>query len=276
MASRRTRRSITTFVGLALISIILIAFSGQASSGVIGAMKTVGSAIVSPVVSIVDAVAKPVGNLFAGAINYGAVSDENNRLRATVGRLEQQRRSSVFQSQQLKEISALQDITFLGSLRTVTASTTSIDISNFSSSISIDKGTSDGIAIGMPVVGSGGLVGQITDVSSGSATVRLVTDGASHVGGVFGRSSTYGVVNGAASGRPLDVDFVAPNTQVRIGQTVFTNGLNGAQYPAGIPVGVVRSATTPVNAIQMAISLSPAADLSHLAFVDVVIWVPAP
>ena len=275
MATRRTRRSITTFVALALISIILIAFSGQASSGVIGTVKSVGSAIVSPVVSVVDAITKPIGNLFAGAINYGAVSAENGRLRATIGRLEQQRTSTAFQVQQLKELSALQDIPFLGSLKTVTAATTSISTSNFASTITVNRGTDDGVAIGMPVVGGGGLVGQIIDTSGTTSTIRLVTDGASHVGGVFGRSSTYGVVNGVATGRLLNVDFVAPHTKIRIGQTVYTNGLNGAEYPAGIPLGTVRSASTPVNSIQMAIQLAPSADLDHLAFVDIVIWVPA-
>lgn len=275
MATRRTRRSITTFVALTLISIILIAFSGQASSGVIGAVKSVGSAVVSPVVGIVDAVTRPIGNLFAGAINYGAVSAENGRLRATIGRLEQQRRSTAFQAQQLKELSTLQDVPFLGSLKTVTAATTSIDASNFAATITVNKGTDDGVAIGMPVVGGGGLVGQVIDTTGRSSIIRLVTDGASHVGGVFGRSSTYGVVNGAAAGRLLSVDYVAPHTKVRVGQTVYTNGLNGAEYPAGIPVGTVRTASTPVNSIQMAISLAPAADLDHLAFVDIVIWVPA-
>lgn len=276
MPSRRTRRSITTLVGLLLVSFLLIAFGGQAGSGLLGALRGAGSIVVSPVVSLVEAVTKPIGNLFAGAINYGAVSSENDRLRATIGRLEQQQRSTAYQRQQLREITALKDIAFLGSLKTVTAATTSIDLSNFASTITIDKGTADGVSTGMPVVGSGGLVGQVTEASNGSATVRLVTDGASHVGGVFGRSSTYGVVNGSASGRPLAVDFVAPNTRVRVGQTVFTNGLAGAQYPAGIPIGFVKSATTPVNAIQMAIDLEPAADLRHLAFVDVVIWVPQP
>jgi rod shape-determining protein MreC len=275
VATRRTRRSITTFVALTLISIILIAFSGQASSGVIGAVKSVGSAVVSPVVGIVDAVTRPIGNLFAGAINYGAVSAENGRLRATIGRLEQQRRSTAFQAQQLKELSTLQDVPFLGSLKTVTAATTSIDASNFAATITVNKGTDDGVAIGMPVVGGGGLVGQVIDTTGRSSIIRLVTDGASHVGGVFGRSSTYGVVNGAAAGRLLSVDYVAPHTKVRVGQTVYTNGLNGAEYPAGIPVGTVRTASTPVNSIQMAISLAPAADLDHLAFVDIVIWVPA-
>ena len=275
MATRRTRRSITTFVALTLISIILIAFSGQATSGLVGAIKSVGSAVVSPVVSVVDVVTRPIGNLFAGAINYGAVSDENGRLRATIGRLEQQRTSTAFQIQQLKELTALQDVPVLGSLKTVTAATPSIDASNFAAPITVNKGTTDGVAVGMPVVGGGGLVGQVIDTKAHSSIIRLITDGASHVGGVFGRTSTYGVVNGAATGRPLSVDFVAPHSKIRVGQTVYTNGLNGAEYPAGIPVGTVRSASTPVNSIQMAIDLTPSADLDHLAFVDIVIWVPA-
>ena len=57
---------------------------------------------------------------------------------------------------------------------------------------------------------------------------------------------------------------------------VYTNGLQGAQYPAGIPIGKVTSATTPSNAVQMSISLIPMANLDQIGYVDVLLWTPGP
>ena len=276
MATRRTRRSITTFTVLAIVSICLIAFSGQASSSVTSGIRSIGSAIVSPVVAVVDAVARPIGNLFAGALNYSSVTEENARLRADIGRLEMSRSSASFEQRQLREVAALQNVPYLSSLSTVTAATTAIRRSNFAATIQINKGTSSGVAVGMPVVGNGGLVGQVTAAGKSSATVRLVTDGETRVGAVFGRTSNYGVVAGAGATRSLSVNYVPPHTNIRVGQDVFTNGLDGAQFPAGIPIGRVTAASTPPNSLSMDIDLSPAADMSHLDFVDVVLWEPTP
>ncbi len=275
MATRRTRRSLTTFVVLLVISIGLLAFDGQASSSVSSGIKSVGSTILSPVVGVVDAITRPIGNFFAGAINYGSVEAENARLRALVGQLEIQDGTAAANRRQLAELMALKDLPFLGSLTSVTCATTSINVSNFAATIQIDKGSSSGIATGMPVVGSGGLVGQVVDTTAGSATVRLVTDGQTRVGVVFGSSTILGIANGVTATSPMSASYVAPNSHVIKGERLFTNGLQGAQYPPGIPVGTVISATTPINAPQMDISVRPAADLAHLGFVNVVLWEPS-
>ena len=275
MATRRTRRSITTFVVLVLVSVLLLAFDGQASSSVSSGIKRIGSAVLSPVVDVVNAVTRPIGGFFAGAINYGSVENENARLRALVSQLEVKSASASRDQRQLAQLLALKDLPYLGSLSTVTCATTSVDVSNFAATIGLDKGTSSGVAVGMPVVGSGGLVGQVTDATSSASTVRLVTDGQSRVGAIFGKSTILGIVNGVSGDSPLSVSYVPPNSRVFRGERLFTNGLQGAQYPPGIPVGTVLSAETPINAPQMEIAVKPAADLSHLGYVDVVLWEPS-
>jgi len=274
VATRRTRRAATTLAILILASITLLALDGQGSGSVTSSLRSLGSTILSPVVSVVNLVTRPIGNFFAGAINYGSVSEENARLRATVGRLEAAGATRPFDRQQLVDLLALQHLPYLSSLPTVTSQTTAVDVSNFAATIQINKGSSEGISVGMPVVGSGGLVGQVVTTTASSSSVRLITDGRTRIGVVMGGSSTLGVVSGQAAGRPLEVDFVSPNTVIPAGRMFFTNGLQGAQFPSGIPVGRVLSATTPVNSTQMAISLRPAANLSHLGFVDVVLWEP--
>ena len=272
MATRRTRRSITTFVVLVLVSVLLLAFDGQASSSVSSGIKRIGSAVLSPVVGVVNTVTRPIGGFFAGAINYGSVENENARLRALVSQLEVKSASASRDQRQLAQLLALKDLPYLGSLSTVTCATTSLNVSNFAATIGLDKGTSSGVAVGMPVVGSGGLVGQVIDATSSASTVRLVTDGQSRVGAIFGKSTILGIVNGVSGNSPLSVSYVPPNSRVFRGERLLTNGLQGAQYPPGIPVGTVLSAETPINAPQMEISVKPAADLSHLGYVDVVLW----
>ena len=276
MATRRARRSITTFAILILLSVTLLALDNQASSTLTSSARAVGRTLLSPVVSVIDAVTRPIGSFFAGAVNYGSVSAENARLQALVGQLESQRGRRSFENAQLAEITALQHLAFLPSLPTVTCQTTALEVSNFAATIDINKGRDEGIALGMPVVGSGGLVGQVVQTTRSSATVRLVTDGASKVGAVFGGSNLLGIANGVAAGKPLSIDYVPPASPVQLGEMLFTNGLQGAQFPPGIPIGRVTQKSSPVNASQMTISVVPAANLQHLGFVDVVLWEPAP
>jgi rod shape-determining protein MreC len=268
---------VTVFAVLVLSALTLIALSSSGSgSSAVSDLRSGGSTLLSPVVNVVNTVTRPVGQFFAGAINYGAVNSENAKLRAQLGAIQERGLVQTYERRQVAEIAALQHLTFVGSIPTVTAQTTSLDASNFAATIEISKGTDEGVGVGMPVVGGGGLVGQVVTASATSATVRLVTDGATHIGASIGPASILGVVNGVAAGRPLTVSYVAPQSQVAKGMVVYTNGLQGAQYPAGIPIGKVTSATSPPNAVQMSISLVPMANLDKIAYVDVLLWNQVP
>jgi rod shape-determining protein MreC len=274
VASRRARRSITTFTVLILVSVTLVALSLGTSTGITSGLRSIGSTILSPVVDVVNTVTKPIGNFFSGALNYGSVSSENAKLRAIVSRQDQQLLTDKYERKQLAQISALQNLGFVGSTPMITAQTINLDISNFASSIQINKGSGSGIAVGMPVVGSGGLVGQVVIVNHSTATIRLVTDGQSKVGAVIGTSNLMGVISGVAANKALSLNYIAPNSKVPRGTVVYTNGLQGSLYPAGIPIGRVAQASTPVNGTQMDIDVTPSANLNQLGFVDVLLWEP--
>lgn len=262
-------------LALSALTLVVLGAAGSGTSLTSG-LRSAGSTVLSPIVSVVDAVTKPIGQFFSGAINYGSVESENAKLQAQLGTVQQQGLIQRFEQQQLAEIAALQHLTFVSSIPVVTAQTTVLNESNFAATIQISKGRDQGVGVGMPVVGHGGLVGQVIATTRSSATIRLVTDGRTHIGASFGTSSTLGVVNGVAANRPLSVSYVPPHSSIAPGTVVYTNGLQGAQYPAGIPIGKVSSATTPVNAVQMSISLSPMANLDQLAYVDVLLWNQSP
>ena len=58
--------------------------------------------------------------------------------------------------------------------------------SDFAATIGISVGRDDGVQLNMPVVGAGGLVGQVVQANHHTATVRLITDGQSSVGARYG------------------------------------------------------------------------------------------
>ena len=275
MATRRSRRSTTVFTVLLLIAFTVVALSASGSGGSLtSGLRSIGSTVLSPLVSVVNAVTKPVGNFFEGAFNYGSVTAENNRLRAINAKLRQDGLVQQYERHQLAEIAALKGLSFVQSVPTVVAQTISVDASNFASTIQISKGRDQGIGVGMPVVGAGGLIGQVVLTTKSTATVRLLSDGRTRVGGVVGTSSILGVASGVAAQRPLVFDYVPLNSAVKAGDVVYTNGLKGADYPAGIPLGKVTYASSPTNSTQMSITLTPMANLSSLAYVEVLLWSP--
>jgi rod shape-determining protein MreC len=224
----------------------------------------------------VNDVLRPIGNFFAGAFNYGPLQVENQKLRHTIGQLRMENAASAFQRQQLAEITALLHLPYLGTLPTVTATTTATGTTNFAATIVIDKGRGDGVDVGMPVVGAGGLAGQVVASSHSTATVRLITDGQSRVGIVFGTQKTTATLDGQGYGNPLTLDFVAPGTPVKVGERLFTNGLQGAEFPAGIPVAYVSAVRSVPGSTQESVTAEPLADLGQLSYVDVVLWSPSP
>ncbi len=271
--SRRSRRTLTVIVLVVLsLSLISLDQNGRTHSLTSG-IKSVANDVYSPLRQGVLDIISPIGDFFAGAFNYGSVQAQNERLQRTLGQLRAAQLEQGFEDNQLRNITALQHLPFLQSLPTVTAQTIDEYSSNFTATITLDKGRADGVDVGYPVVGAGGLVGQVILSYHHTSVVRLVTDGESKVGVTFGNQLT-GLVDGQGPSNPMTADLVAPHTPLHKGQHMFTSSLQAAAFPPGIPVATVQSFHTAPGASQETIHVAPAADLSQLAYVDVVQWVP--
>ncbi len=271
--SRRSRRTLTVIIlvviSLSLISLDLNGRTHSVTSGVKSAANDVYAPLRQGVLDIIS----PIGSFFAGAFNYGSLQSENAQLQRTIGQLRAAQAERPFEESQLKELLALQNLPFLQSLPTITAQTQDQYASNFTATITLNKGRDDGVDVGFPVVGAGGLVGQVIQSFHHTSVVRLVTDGQSKVGVTFGDQLT-GIVDGQGPSSSMTADLVAPHTPLHKGERMYTSGLDAASFPSGIPVATVQSFHTAAGASQESILVDPAADLHHLAFVDVVQWAP--
>jgi rod shape-determining protein MreC len=177
--------------------------------------------------------------------------------------------------QEVKDLRAQLRLPFIGDLKTIPAQVITGAPGNFDSTLEIDKGTSQGIAQGMPVVTEGGLIGRIILVGKHSATVLLITDPTSNVAVRLPDSKATGVASGHAGLSTLSVNFVNPDAQLAKDANVVTAGQKDGLYPPGIPVGTVVSAAKTPGANQYDVTVRPYADLGRVEFVQVLHWTGA-
>lgn len=143
---------------------------------------------------------------------------------------------------------------------------------NYTSFVKINKGTDNGIAVNMPVIVSGGLVGCVSEVGSNWAFVRIICEASAGVGGYISRSGEIGVVVGditySASGvcklKYLDID-----ADIEIGDAVYTSG-TGSVYPGGLLIGHVSSIGIDEYSRSKTATVTCAVDFKNLNYVMVV------
>jgi len=274
---RRSGRTLALLAVLILVSVTVISLDeSNRTHRLTSGIRSIASDVFSPLRSGVNDVFRPIGDFFAGAVHYGALQQENQSLQRQLGALRQQVAERPFEERQLQQVLALQHLPFVQGVPTVLAQSLAVDESNFAATIDIDKGRSEGVSLNMPVVGAGGLVGQVVQANHTTSTVRLITDGQSKVGVSFGSPPTDAVVNGQAPDQPLSVDFIAPGTPIHKGEVLYTNGLQSGEFPPGIPVAYVTSFHTVAGASQMIVTAQPMANLNQLTYVAVVQWYPTP
>ncbi len=274
---RRPRRPRTTLLILVLASITIITLDARGGfHRITSGLRTVASDAFSPVRSGVDGVIEPVGSFLAGAVHYGAVREQNQKLQAEIDQLRSQRTAAVDTEQRLKQLDALSRLPFVGNLETVPAEVTNYGTSDFAATVDISVGRDDGVQLNMPVVGMGGLVGQVVQANHSTSTVRLITDGQSQVGARYGPgANSLAVISGHGPGKTLTASLVPPNTPLAVGQSFITSGLPNTEFPGDIPVARVVSTSNGATASQESVALEPLADLSHLRYVSVLLYGPS-
>ena len=121
----------------------------------------------------------------------------------------------------------------------LTADVIALDQSGIVRGLIINRGTRDGVGIGMPVVTDLGLVGRIVGLSANAAQVQLINDENSSVSARLQTTRAEGSIIGQASGA-LRMTFIDLDERIIQGDLVITSGLGG-NFPPDIVVGQVTS-----------------------------------
>lgn len=160
---------------LVLTSILLITLDTRGSA-IIDRSRSLLALALEPFDAAARTISRPVINAWNGVTNYDELVEENEALRAEIDTqrgAEIEARAAILEYQELLTLNRLLGS---GSYPTVTAQVQGERPSNFQYTVEIDKGSTDGIEVGMPVVNGGGLVGKISRVFPNSSIVLLVVD----------------------------------------------------------------------------------------------------
>ena len=133
----------------------------------------------------------------------------------------------------------------------------------------IDKGQSDGVSKGLPVVIAEGIAGQVVEVSPGFSKVLLLIDPNSAVDAVVQRTRARGIVKGESEDRTV-FHYVLRKHDVRVGDRVVSSGLDGV-FPKGLSVGQVAEVIKRNAGIFQEVFVTPSVDFEKLEEVLVVL-----
>jgi rod shape-determining protein MreC len=106
--------------------------------------------------------------------------------------------------------------------------------------IVVDKGATDGVKEGAPVIDASGLVGQVHRVYPWASEVALISDREQAIPVQVVRNGLRAVIFGLGYDGALEVRFMPVNADIEKGDLLVTSGIGGA-YPSGLPVAFVDS-----------------------------------
>lgn len=247
---------VATMIGLAM----LLAVVGQ--TGLLTPFQGVFLKVTAPVQGVLTTVFRPVAAFLSDAGSLNDLQDENAKLRLDNEELRNKVTTLQQGAEQVEELQKALGVTQnVASGTKLAASVVHRDSSPFTDVISIDRGSGDGIKVGMVVLSSqGSLLGTVTTVTSGAAFVRLITDTKSKVASQIQESKVEGITKGSPN-RGVSFDLAVSQATINVGDTVITSGLGG-NYPQGLPIGRVSEVSGSSQELYKKVTVEPLVRLS--------------
>ena len=132
---------------------------------------------------------------------------------------------------------------------------------------SVNRGTLNGVSVGMAVITADGLVGRVYEVGLNYAKVLTIVDSRSAVAMLVERTRDNGIMRGVVTSASENAEcyvYYLPNVNSIIpGDTVITSGMDTI-YPKGIPVGVVTEVSREVDSANQYVVVQPFVDFAHI------------
>ncbi len=277
------RRVVFVVLIIASLAVLTVSFR-QTQSGPVHAIQRGTASLLAPMQTWGDRIAQPFQDGYHWLTTLWAAHKDAERLAGEVQVLQGKVIELQEQSEENERLKSLLDLkdkgTFPNGTGFVAARVIAKSPNKWQAWVEIDKGSADGLAVDMAVVGSTpvagealagkGLVGKIVSVTAHSAQVQLITDSESSVYAKIQGSRAEGIVEGSVSGRVI-MDYVDRDISVDPKLVVVTSGYGGGIYPPDIPIGiVVNVGEEDVNSYK-AIEVQPFLDFRVLEEVMVLI-----
>ena len=257
----RKYRSIAVAAVLLIISLTVLSFSAIRLSET-GFLRKLVLEAAAPVEDTINIPLQNLHDVWKRYLFLVGLEDENRRLRKRNADLTEQLnryREGSLEAMRLQNLLELRE-----SLpqRAVAARVIDRNRSPLFKTLLINKGTADGLRVGLAVLSDQGVVGRIIETSWHASRVLLLIDGNSNIDGLIQRSRAQGILQGAGSAG-CSLKYISRAEEVLAGDVVISSGLSGV-LPKGLLLGVVTGASRKEGGLFQKIDVAPAVDFEKL------------
>ncbi len=213
-----------------------------------------------------------VRNLWSGYIALQGVHRENDALKQELQTLQVRVQEERAEAQRTVSLRQLLELRERANLDTTAAEVIAAAASPEFRTVTIDKGTGEGLQTDMAVISPAGVVGRVILPARRASKVQLLIDRNAAAGALIERTRVQGVVEGVGDGS-LRMEYVPGTSDVKPGDLVVTSGIDGI-YPKGFVIGTIEQVERG-NGGYHEITVRPAVDFTRLEEVLVVRTPPA-
>jgi rod shape-determining protein MreC len=264
------KRLYTVLALLILVALFLIGSSLYfKSAGTTSFVKKIVLEASVPLGDAVHSALGAVGMTWKRYVLLVGLEEKNRELEETVASLKREVnhcREMSLEYMRLRELLKMKsDLTF----PSVAARVVGRNRASVFRTVLINKGTTDGIKAGFPVVAAEGVAGRIIEVSWNVSKVLLLVDYNSNIAALVQRNRCQGVLQGAG-GSGCELKYVQRSEEVKTGDMVLTSGLAGV-FPKGLRLGTVTAVKKEAADLFQKITVNPTVDIAKLEEVLVVV-----
>lgn len=217
---------------------------------------------------------KNISKFIDDYVSLKNILEENKVLKSNVEKIESMEAENIELKQEINKLKEELNIDYvLSEYDYLNATVISRNSLYWYNTLTIDKGKNNGLKDGMVVINSTGLIGKITNVSTFSADVKLITTNDTNnkisVTITNGNNKLTGLINSYNyEDGYLKVEGISNTEVVNIGDYVYTSGLGGV-FPSGILIGRVENIVTDVYDLSKIINVKPSAKFDDINYVTV-------
>jgi rod shape-determining protein MreC len=266
-----TRSTLSLLVILSVGHVLLISAQVQTGTGM-PVLESAAFGAFARIQRATAAVADGGTNIWTHYFALSGAARENDELRRQIVALEAELQASLAQGGRVRLLERTLAVREALAPPTVPAKVIAGSPAPGSFTITIDRGSDDGVKANMPVIAAGGVVGRVVGTPSRrAALVQLLAGRAAAAGAKLAGSGAQGSVQGSATDAPLTLEYLSETVEVTIGERVLTSGQDGI-YPEGYLIGTIETADPPGP--KRRITVRPAVDFSSIELVLVLLVEP--
>ena len=271
----RKARGVLVLMSLAAVTVMTVDASAGDDSPV-DTVRSVAGEVLGPVQSGLDSAGAPFRSLQEQLRSAEDLRAENEHLQEENAALREGIQTAGLTGSRTVAQQGIKRFTARRNLVTVTAEVVAYGpAESFSRTVTIDRGTAHGVQADMTVLNADGLVGRVVRAGNSTATVLLVIDSGSVVGGRLGSDLELGFLRGdgdlSEDGR-LILTTMDQRAVPAVGDSVLTWGSQaGRPYVSGVPIGSVLSVEASPRDQTATATIAPHVDFSSLDLVQVVV-----